>query len=286
MLKTILVHLRGTSGDVSTLAVAHALGQPFAAHLEALYIRRDIGSLVARARLAGDSQDPGAIAQAVEELQNQSAQEAAKAAGSYAAFCLTSDTAGAGLPAGPKMSNAFREASGDEVGELIKQSRGHDLLVVKGGLESAGGLSSGELSKVITSAGRPVVLAPNTARPIKTVVIAWKEVLQAARAVTAAMPVLETAEKVYVLNAEEEGQQADCELVVSQLHWHGVNAESQRVDTGDRDTGHAILEMTRAAAADLLVMGAYGHSRLTETILGGFTKSVLEDASLPVFLMH
>jgi len=185
------------------------------------------------------------------------------------------------------MSYAFREASGDEVGELVKESRGHDLLVVKGGLESAGGLSLGELSKLIISTGRPIVLAPNAPiRPIKTIVIAWKEVLQAARAVTAAMPMLEEVDQVYVLSAEEEGQQADCELVLSQLKWHGVNAEAQLVETGDRDTGDAILEMTRAAAADLLVMGAYGHSRLTETILGGFTQSVLEDASLPVFLMH
>ena len=73
---------------------------------------------------------------------------------------------------------------------------------------------------------------------------------------------------------------------VAQLAWHGIEAQSYRTAGGDGDAGHTMLEMARVANADLLVMGAYGHWRLTEIILGGFTRAVLDDASLPVPMVH
>lgn len=288
MLKTILAHLRGTNGDTATLAAALAVGRLFSAHIEALHIRPDIGSLIARTRPGTDEFDGSAIADAVEQLQEQAAREAQRASDAYEAFCHKEDILRAEHPPGPNKPNAaFREVIGEEVELLTKLSRGHDLLVVKGGCEEGAGLSMAELGRLITGAGKPVLLAPNAAvRPPKTVAIAWKDVPEAARAVTAAIPILEKAERIYVMSAVERGVPTECDEVVSLLKWHGLDAEAQRVVTGTRDDAHAVLETTRAAKADLLVMGAYGHSRLAETILGGFTQAVLEDASLPVFLFH
>jgi len=65
-----------------------------------------------------------------------------------------------------------------------------------------------------------------------------------------------------------------------------LNAETRQVEPRGRAPHDAVLELARAAEADLLIAGAYGHSRLSETIFGGFTRGLLDDASLPVFLMH
>jgi nucleotide-binding universal stress UspA family protein len=174
------------------------------------------------------------------------------------------------------------------VDRLTEQSRCHDLLVVKGGSVESGGMHPIELSRLVMSTGRPILLAPDASpRQLRNVVIAWKDVPEAARAVNAAIPILERAQKIFVVITREDDEPVSrCENVVTQLAWHGLSAEAHSVVPGERDPAHAMLETARAAGADLLVMGAYGHSRLRETVLGGFTRSVLYDASLPVFMLH
>ena len=171
---------------------------------------------------------------------------------------------------------------------LIAQSRRHDLVVLKGGSVGEGALGSNEIGRLLLSAGRPVLLAPTVpARAIQRVVIAWKDTPEAARAVSAAMPVLERAHLISVVTAaEDENQSADQQGVVDHLRWHGLNVEAHRVELRGRDACDAVLETARAAEADLLVAGAYGHSRRRELVFGGFTEGLLEDASIPVLLMH
>ena len=74
--------------------------------------------------------------------------------------------------------------------------------------------------------------------------------------------------------------------MVCHLQWHGLKCETLHVEPRGRDAYDAALEAARAAGADLLVAGAYGHSRLREVVFGGFTEGLLEDASLPVFVLH
>ena len=288
MFKTILVHLRGTAGDAHTLETAQTVALPFAAHLECLHVRPDFGHLVRDVNLVADD-DGGAVTSAVEYLRQRSAKSAQRASDAYSVFSKKYQLPRAEQPPGPGKPNAaFRQTTGDEVEQLIAHSRVQDLLVVKAGGEPEGGLSLGDLGLLITRTGGPILLAPSeVAGSLKTVVIAWKNVREAARAVTAAMPLLEKAETILVATASErDGQISSPNDVVTQLHWHGLNAEAHAVKTGERDAAHAVLEMSRAAKADLLVMGGFGHARLSEIILGGFTQSVLEDASLPVFMQH
>jgi len=290
MFKTVLVHLRGIAGDTATLKAALQVARPFGAHLECVHVRPDLAALISRATAAdmGD-EDTDTITEMLHRLQDESAERAQRAADAFADFRAKENLAAAGAPPGPgKTNGAFRESTGNELDRLVAESRYHDLLVVKAADEQAGSLPVNELGQLIVSSGRPVLLAPSVpARPIRTVVIAWKDVPEAARAVGAAMPLLAKAEKIFVATASEEDEPgSDCDGVVRQLGWHGLSAEAHRVVPGDRDAPHAVLEMARAASADLLVMGAYGHNRLAEVILGGFTQNVLEDASLPVLMLH
>jgi hypothetical protein len=165
--------------------------------------------------------------------------------------------------------------------------------VLAGGPERKGRLSSEGIGQIIVGGGRPVLLAPEKAPKFvaKTIAIAWKNTPEAARAITAAMPLLAKAERIDVLSANEEDTKAmecvDCsDGVVQQLRWHGLNAYGHFVIPAGRTVPNAILESAAGVKADLLVMGGYGHSRFREFIFGGFTQRVLDGVDLPVLVFH
>lgn len=286
MIKTILVHLRGTKGDASTLTAALQVARPFGAHLECLHVRADWGTLVSRVAPAGLDE---ALSDAIESLQKESAASAQLASDAFTRFCEDERIPRSESPLGSnEVSAAFREDIGDEFQRLVAHSRRHDLVVVKGGNENEGGLGLRGVGGLVLSAGRPVLLAPKVrAQTIRGVAVAWKDAPEAARAVSAAMPILEKARRVFVISAGEDNQPpCDVNGVLTHLQCHGIDAEAHQVEPRGRDAYDALLEATRAAGADLLVAGAYGRSRLREVIFGGFTEGLLEDASLPVLLVH
>jgi len=286
MIKTILVHLRGTKGDAAALSAALQVARPFGAHLECLHIRPDWGTLVSRAAPAGMDE---ALTGAIETLQKESADSAQRAFDAFTRFCDDERIPRSEFPPGSsEMGASFREDIGDDLERLNVHSRRHDLVVVKGGEVDEGGLGLSGVGGLVLSAGRPVLLAPNVpARAIRIVAVAWKDGPEAARAVAAAMPILVKARRVFVITAGEDDEPpSDAKGVVTHLQWHGIDAEAHQVEPRGRDAYDALLESARAADADLLVAGAYGRSRLSEVIFGGFTEGLLEDASLPVLLLH
>ena len=286
MIKTILVHLRGTKGDAAALSAALQVARPFGAHLECLHIRPDWGTLVSRAAPAGMDE---ALTGAIETLQKESADSAQRAFDAFTRFCDDERIPRSEFPPGSsEMGASFREDIGDDLERLNVHSRRHDLVVVKGGEVDEGGLGLSGVGGLVLSAGRPVLLAPNVpARAIRIVAVAWKDGPEAARAVAAAMPILVKARRVFVITAGEDDEPpSDAKGVVTHLQWHGIDAEANQVEPRGRDACDAVLETARAADADLLVAGAYGRSRLSEVIFGGFTEGLLEAASLPVLLLH
>ncbi|MCX7294067.1 universal stress protein [Janthinobacterium sp.] len=155
---------------------------------------------------------------------------------------------------------------------------------------------------VLLHAGRPVLIVPyapplpRLAPPAaaRNVLISWNASKEASRAVSAALPLLQRAEQVHVaifdaqVHAAEHGEQPGAEL----LHYlarHGVDARLHLLDGGGvrrGDIGEALLSQAADLSADLLVMGAYGHSRLRETILGGVTRTILQSMTIPVLMAH
>ena len=289
MIKTILVHLRGTRGDAASLTAALQVARPFGAHLECLHIRPDLAALISLARPAILEGEADAIARALKSVEKEAAELAQRASGALMTFCANEGIPKGELPGSTTgISASFREDIGSDVERLIAHSRRHDVVVVKGGGEKEGGLDSNGIGRLILGAGRPILLAPTVpARPISTVVVAWKDTPEAARAVNAAMPLLENANRIFVVTAgEDEESRSDLSGVVSHFQWHGLECEPVHVKLRGRDAYDAVLETARAAGADLLVAGAYGHSRLREVVFGGFTEGLLEDASLPVLVLH
>jgi len=117
--------------------------------------------------------------------------------------------------------------------------------------------------------------------------VAWKPSEAANRAVQAALPLLLAAERVTVLVADEDGS-GDAMSPALQDVQRTLDSrfELRRVDPRGRRTSMALLEEAQAVGADLLVMGAYTRRRLIEFVLGGVTRDVLADVSLPVLMHH
>ncbi|MES2600776.1 MAG: universal stress protein [Pseudomonadota bacterium] len=147
---------------------------------------------------------------------------------------------------------------------------------------------------LIFGSGRPTVVLPERPRwsravALNTVVVAWDFSRSASRAVADALPILKKAKLVYVLTVTNEkvfsSGRSGAELA-KYLARHGVNVVLDEVDAAGRDIATVFESHLTLRDADLLVMGAYGHSRFREFVLGGATRSMLLRPPVPVFLSH
>lgn len=160
-------------------------------------------------------------------------------------------------------------------------------LVVLGPVQAAGDLAA----DLLLRARAPVLVArPGLRLKPMTAAVAWDGSLCAGRAVKAALPLLAKAERVILMqqpDAIPEARRAAADLgrLADYLGRHGLDIVTESVP-GDEDKGETLLEALRCTSADVLVCGAYGHSRLAETVLGGVTRSVLKAAFPSAFLCH
>lgn len=193
------------------------------------------------------------------------------------------------------LSYEARLVDDESEGGLVLQSRYADLLVVgqTDPDEPATGLLDQLPEFLMLHSARPVLIVPyaGVAATVGTrPLVAWDGGMAATRAITAALPLLRRAERAvlavfnpsggYGLHGEEPG--ADMALFLAR---HGVKVDvlvrSSVVDVGD-----ALLSLAAEQQSDLLVMGGYGHTRFRETCLGGVTRTVLRDMTLPVLMAH
>jgi nucleotide-binding universal stress UspA family protein len=146
---------------------------------------------------------------------------------------------------------------------------------------------------VIFGSGKPTLVLPQRprSRPFElgTVAVAWDFSRAAARAVSDAIPLLEKAKKVRVvtvLNEKHLDNKHSAEELSKHLSRHGIDVVLERVDAKGRRIGEVLEAYVASHAPDMLVMGAYGHSRLRELVLGGATKSLLSKPPLPILFSH
>lgn len=185
---------------------------------------------------------------------------------------------------------------GDSVDLLTLHARYHDVAIVGQvdpdgpiGRQGAGGI----MDEWVTTTGRPVIVVPYIGYRhglLHHVVVAWDGSREATRAVTDALPLLRGARLVTVLtiNADRSnnhGQEPGADVALY-LARHGVRVEVRREHSGDLEVGTFLLSRLADLGASMLVMGAYGHSRLREMILGGVTRIMLDSMTVPVLFSH
>lgn len=121
----------------------------------------------------------------------------------------------------------------------------------------------------------------------KHILVAWKANREALRAVRDSLSFLKDADKVTVLAVGPTGEHALSETeLVAYLRRHDITAEPKNVEKDSEGTGHTILTTAEQLGCDMLVMGAYGHSRIREIIMGGVTRHIFANCSIPVMLSH
>ena len=146
---------------------------------------------------------------------------------------------------------------------------------------------------IIFGSGRPTLVLPESPpfRPfeLNTVVVAWDFSRPAARAVADAVPILEKAKIVRIVTVTNEkviDTKHSSEELAKNLSRHGIDIIVDQVDAAGRSIGESLTREVASYNADLLVMGAYGHSRFREFVLGGATKSMLSKPLLPILFSH
>lgn len=186
----------------------------------------------------------------------------------------------------------WRKVEGGIDDPLIEQGCYADLIVLSQNnrvtdLETPVGPMAGS---ILMAVGRPVLVVPKDYKGTgigRRVLVAWKPGAEAARAVHDALPLLVQAEAVTVMRVnpdpEEPAHNPGADLA-THLARHGVKVTVTPVLAPDTAAGTAILDQARAMQADLIVMGAYGHSRLRELVFGGVTRQMLQAPPVPVLM--
>jgi nucleotide-binding universal stress UspA family protein len=300
MIKTILVTTSGSATDQNVFATAHMLARPFAAHLRFLHVH--MAPISAAAHVPHLEYAMGmAISHTLEGLRQQGNERSTSAREHFEAFCKTqhlpvretafcrAQEAMRGIPLALEVVTAsFAEVRDDPVGCLLRHAHHSDLVVV-GRPRNRDHMPPNLIETLLQGSGRPIVIATDSVprSAILTVIVAWKETPEAARALGAAMPLLKQAERVWLVTVPERGGPSKevLEDLSCQLAWHGIDAEVRiMADTGPAETLLALV--AQELEPDLLVAGGFGHGPLRECVFGGVTQSLITHADCPVFLLH
>ena len=274
-LKSILVHMDDADSCQPRLALCTELAAGCDAHLSALYVSRFLTQ-----SLLVDAPPSGMLLKALEEEQS------ARSAKARALFESSTSSLGD--------SREFHQQEGDPVRWLSVYGRYADVIVVHqpGDDEAPFGVG-GIAGALALGCGRPLLVIPRTGSKSLIpgrVTIAWNGSREAARAVADALPFLQMAthvEAVSVTNgrSSDNGAPGVRELC-RHLTLHGVEAEAIQLPRPEIQIPEALLSRATAQSADMIVLGAYGHSRFRELVLGGVTRNFLAHSAIPLFLSH
>jgi nucleotide-binding universal stress UspA family protein len=191
--------------------------------------------------------------------------------------------------AGSEIRTAWQAAFADPVTHLVAQACAADLVVVSrhGPDDPDPGPLGTPPGPVLMEAGRPVLIVPPRTVQLKAarILTAWKDGLEARRAVSAALPFFRSADQVFVATLGEDVRPGNAEDLAVHLARHGANATARHLPAAGR-AGDAILRFALDQDADLIVMGAYGHPRLREWVFGGLTRDVLDRTPICCLMCH
>lgn len=260
-IKDIVVHVDFTPACEQRLEIAVRLAKRHDAHLSAVFAR--------------SARPNGEVKAAEERFARQTGQAGVRA---------------------EWRTVAWSGSDGHAVDELLLHARHGDLVIAGQTRPGAadGALPSDTLDRLLLESGRPLLAVPHAGKFPEMgsrALVAWNGGRTAARAVHDAIPLLRDAQQVIVLvlNPKDAGRGhgdipgAD---LCRHLARHGVRAEAQSVEARDMDVGNRLLSWIADEGVDLLVMGGYGTSRIREQVLGGATRDILAQMTVPVLLSH
>ena len=282
MFKDVLVHLDGSSGDELRLQHAEMLAAGTSGFLTGI-LSVPLPDLVTIMPMDGGAAAAEIIADLDEEARRNGDRIQQNLSERFSRLSV---------------SNEIRRIEGSP-GQLARlaasDARKADLFVLSRPYGGNGAAQSTDLFEaVLFESGRGLYVVPPERRPpdaIRRVLVAWRDTREAARALAEAMPFIANATRteILVIDAEKDGssQKVTPELDVARhIGRYGTSVEINMRQSGGRPVSEVILEQAHRMPADLIVMGAYGHSRAHEWMLGGATRDMLEMSNLPMVMAH
>jgi len=276
--KNILVHLDNSNGCRNRLEAAFALARDFEGQLTGLFVVPNyvVPSYV-EAQISVDlitDVTERALARARETIKGY--EKMAKEAG---------------------VTMQAHVLEGQLIPMLREHSKYADLMLLgQDDPDDPDNASYGLADALLFEGACPCLIVPHSgklAAPGKRVLLTWNASRESAHALREAMPILKRAETVVVLSSEPDGGDSDlasghphAEALSRLLESHGIEAVSSGISDPDLNVSDAIVDQAADMDADLIVMGAYGHARLREIILGGVTRDLLKRAPVCLFLAH
>ena len=276
--KNLLLHLEHSSGCQNRLQVAFALAKKYDALITGLFVVPDyvVPSYV-EAQIS------------VDLITDVTEKALARARETLSGYQKMADEAGVKLDA--------HVLEGQLIPILREHSKYSDLLLLgQDHPDDPDNASYGLADALLFEGACACMVVPHSgklAAPGQRVLLTWNASRESARALREAMPILVAADEVVVLSSEPDD--ADAEIARGHPHAdelarflesHGIESISSGIADLDISTSDAILGQAAEMNADLIIMGAYGHARLREIILGGVTRDLLKQSTIPLFLAH
>jgi nucleotide-binding universal stress UspA family protein len=281
-LKSILLHVDAAANGNARLQLALRLARAYGARVDALYA---VLPVVLQYPFAFAGDVPGAAL-----LMNYETEQRERIKAAFEN--VRQRTAAADAPA-----VNWYETADEPVHAFTQRAWGADLMLLAQhdpAPNAYSGVTPDFAASVLVASGKPGVVMPFIGAGDtlgETVLIAWKPSPEAARAVTAALPLLQRAKRVH-LALWDEGEQAASDApqpIERYLADHGIAPKLHRNTLAGSEAhavGELLLSLAADVQADLLVMGCYSHGRAREWVLGGATRTVLQAMTLPVFMVH
>ncbi len=278
----ILVPLFGDAKDSVALSAAGIMAKNNGGLIDVRLFHRDPTSAVP---LVGEGLAPSTIEQILGAAQQQIEQQVHQANASFETWC-TRDAVPLGNAAGVnEIAANFAVVTGDLPSSIIGPARVSDLSVFVNESETDDSDRHSLAQAVLLDALRPLLLVPeNLPEAIgKNIVIAWNGSAEARRAISMSYDVLRSADKVSIVTV---GDAADPVDMAETLNTNGIAATPVITSSKDISVTDALNRQAEKLGADLIIIGAYSHNRMREFILGGVTKDLYGNVTIPTLMMH
>lgn len=291
-IKSILCIYSGAQGELTMLDSVFFLGKRHDAHICFLHLSTDPTDY-----MLGYREDAISMTPVIETIEKEN-QKRKKKAEKEIFSCAEKHQIPRDIKeeSSNQLSVEFKHQTGMENGAITKEGRLSDLIVISHGQVKTGGLYEQAMISALFNTGRPILILPKQKSvfgqaPADVISLAWNGSLESARALQHSIPFMTEGKKVYLLTAVESNETSHLPNVqnalVTYLERHSINAEIVTVTRGSHSNlEEAVLAKAKELHTDLLAMGAYGHSRFREMILGGMTDYMLEKADIPLLLSH
>ena len=282
--RSVLAVVGGRSTDRPVLETALATARLFDSWIEVLHPRIDPLSAMP---FVGDAMSGAIAAELMQSLESESESRAREARSTYELWRV--DHGLLDPPSAGRVSSAWLERVGRPGDIVAHRGRLAVLIVVGRPAEAVDGTGAVATEVAIFESGRPVLCVPPTMRGLleSNVAVLWNGSPQAARAVGDAMAFLLRGGTTTVVSLEDGGRwEPSAVELVERLGRQGVKTSSRILAPGHASTAESLAGAIAEIGANLVVMGAYSHSRLRELVLGGVTRHMLSHAAVPVLMAH